>query len=109
MTEVVEKLQEARALIERGWCKFYGAKTAKGSYVDPESRYAVAWCAYGALIRVDPGERLDLLSRLYNAFPPEMLGEDDLLGDYNDDPKTTKEDILSLYDRAIAKAKDQGT
>jgi hypothetical protein len=107
MTEVVEKLQEARALIERGWCKFASAKTAHGNHVDPTSEYAVSWCAYGAITRVEPDSNEAFVALLMRLELPAEWDDENAIGDYNDDVRTTKEDILALFDRAIAKARGE--
>jgi hypothetical protein len=96
---VVEKLLEGRARIEKGWCR--GLYFTKYYNEDHSS-----FCALGALgmgWEVPPETRplgLDYLQ--------EALGDKGLsVTDYNDSLKTTKADILALYDRAIELALEE--
>lgn len=100
-------LREARRLlVEKGWTRNEFARDAEGcpsSYRGPD---AVCFCARGAILRAGdvpdcedyaPGERF-----LERALPNgPYYGS---IVSFNDSPFTTKEDVLALYDRAIALA-----
>jgi hypothetical protein len=97
MQEVVDVLVRARALIadEKYWCR--------GNYtqlVDDESVFA--YCAVGAEMNATRGlmgwpDESPSLVALINALPAGYTR----VSVFNDDPKTTHADVLSLYDRAI--------
>jgi hypothetical protein len=104
--QVVEKLKVARALIVRGWCRHSLAQTRFGNRVEPGSDHATRWCAYGALIRAGVPEESEgvMVNLLLDELPPNLKYLEYGIGDYNDDPETTQDAIIALYDRAIAKA-----
>ena len=102
---------------EAAWCKGTYATNSAGVPVLVSDRAACMWCILGAL---------DITSRPYNdiaryeaqrfleASLPPNLGNAALseftcvLGAFNDRPETKHQDVLDLFDRAIAKllAKD---
>src|SRR4051812_48872706 len=101
-------LERARALIERHW--------SKGAYYREEDD---SYCALGALnvvISRSKDKYNAASSSSTYALRVQQYLEDSLpLHSYrsvvvfNDGPKTTKEDVLALYDRAITLAKaDKG-
>ena len=109
-----EILEQARALIERGWTQNASARNADGDHVAPTSRHACKWCASGALNTVyetiqnwrdDP--KTEEASDLVRAAIPK--GSNDfhktIIG-FNDAIETTKADILSVFDEAIARCED---
>jgi hypothetical protein len=109
MTELAPILERAKKIIERGW--------HKGSYVNSDGGY----CIVGALgMAYTDG-------RMYDYVPSNFKGplEDHLadfgwtcqasdcsfklrgevcqhLPHFNDDPNTTKEMVLALFDKALA-------
>lgn len=54
MSAVADKLREARALIERGWCQGDYAINAERKEIDEFSEEAVCFCIAGALHRTFP-------------------------------------------------------
>jgi hypothetical protein len=94
-------LREARQRIERGWCQGTWARTGDGAPTHSQDERANQWCALGALSCV--GALLNGDNFLHMALPAGWK----LVGDFNDAPGRTKEDILALYDRAIALAERQ--
>jgi hypothetical protein len=87
MSAVAEKLREARALIERGWCQ--GHTRSNGSF-----------CAWGAL------REAAFLSPVYwnatetfqRAVPPtQRIG----IADWNDAPERTQAEVLAAFGKAI--------
>lgn len=104
----LETLQAARSLIAKGWIKGDAACTIDGTPVVPWDDNAVAFCTAGALVAVD---RTSGFSGVYGTYVrpyarqalTEALNGKLELTDFNDDPETTKKDVLALYDRAIAR------
>jgi hypothetical protein len=106
-----EGLIEARRRIEAGWTRGLWACDDKGIAVSIGSPQACAYCAEGALLSlISAGlEWATAISFLNEALPVKWFGEDyaeDGVGiaEFNDHEWTTKEDVLALYDRAIAHA-----
>ena len=101
MSKVSDKLQEARALIEKGWCKV--------NYWKLNSEHEVTHCcALGALYRVTDPECISafpafaidithLRRALMRVLSPEFKNS---IVCFNDDAKD-KQEVLDLYDRAI--------
>jgi hypothetical protein len=90
MTDVLDVLIAARAEVEKGW--------AKGAY-----EYPGGVCIYGALYRTaglgfEGIQRMATLGPLFAQLPDGFTN----LVFFNDDPDTTKADVLALFDRAIA-------
>lgn len=100
-----EVLQAAKWILENvGW--FQG----NWSYSDPQSGEEVAFCALGAINKVEDGGQNKALAktRLMEALPKKAKREyanrswrD--IATFNDDKKTTKRMVLALFDRAIKK------
>ena len=85
---IIQKLREARALIEQGWCQ----RIAKFSFTDGHTLY----CPIGALYEVKEDQSyFYALDALVRAIEYEDIGA------WNDDPYRTKEDVLSAFDHAI--------
>jgi hypothetical protein len=96
VSAVAGKLREARALIERGWCKEAYARGTSGRKVNSQGRSAVCFCAVGAINRVgkygwDFSPERDLLKR--------VVGYDPI--DWNDAPERTQAEVLAAFDKAI--------
>ncbi len=101
----VEILREARALIgdKSRWTQGECARDAEGKSVFSSSAKAVCFCAAGALNRVSPDElRIDVGERL-NRSAEALFGIDDYV-EINDTPITGHNDILKVFDKAIAEA-----
>ena len=112
---VVSVLKLGRELIEAGWTQGALARNAMQEEVLYVDTHATCFCTSGAIHRA-----------LYKNAPVENYGETvddvfdivwDLLGDeyypggialWNDNPDRTKEDVLELFDKAIAMAKERG-
>jgi hypothetical protein len=94
-------LLKAAALIQRtGLCKFHLAVDKSRHPVDEMSRQAVAYCALGALCRVDEGMR----SRAWNFLTREVGN----IPDWNNATRRTKRDVIAKM-RAVARlAKAEG-
>ena len=106
----LDMLRKARAKIAMpcAWTQRASARAVDGSSVWPGDRRAVCWCALGALRQVeieagferrpdapDDEDPWVVLSR-HSPHPLEGVAA------YNDAPATTHDDIMDLYDRAIA-------
>lgn len=101
-----EILSDARDRVNRGWCKHvsadgYGNVCAVGAITRAEARASEA----NPLIR----------SSLYPNYPYHaLLGAVKEFGDYasipsfNDDPLTTKADVLNAFDKAIITLEEKG-
>lgn len=104
MKTVKQVLIDSRARIEQGW----GQEKYRREDDGPK------YCAIGAIIHDGDCLILDdasyeLRSRAERCIADALPGEDNSYNDvivYNDSPDTTKEDILKLYDAAIAACTD---
>lgn len=108
---VVEVLTEARRKIaEVGWCK--------GNFVarDEEGKIC-AYCAYGAIswsiplelsqpVRVGVSE--GAIGKLKEVLRAEH-GFDDYIAEWNDAEGRTKEEVIDLFDEALARALKENT
>jgi hypothetical protein len=110
MSSKVNHLLNARQRIEAGWCQFTEAVDATGHPVDADTKEAVGFCAFGALVAALPitsiGEATRLLDLMAPFVPSKSQASKLGLGcdvvSYNDLPSTTKQDILALFDQTIA-------
>jgi hypothetical protein len=98
---VADKLDEARALIERGWCQGWFAKDARGNNCMEYRPEAVCWCMGGALFKVGAPDAVDLLRRVIG-------GDWDGIADFNDAPGRTQAEVIDAFKRAaeLARAGD---
>lgn len=89
--QVADALREARKLIDEPgkWCQ--------GRLRDGNGRH----CALAATHDV-PGVTGPMTIRMHNALTRALPVEWRVLPYFNDNPATTWEDIMALYDRAIA-------
>jgi hypothetical protein len=97
-----EILTNARALIAKGWTQGHYARMASGYPCHENSQRAVSWCLVGAVCRAGEiylRQALDAVEYLR-----EIIGDPDLplIGNWNDAPGRTQEEVLALLDRAIA-------
>lgn len=100
-------LFNAKQRIERGWCQGEYALDSFGLPVLAASANAVCWCLLGAMI-AECGDspfnsfQLDAWDFLTKALPEdnEML--------FNDNPTTTKADVIAVLDEAYTKAIEDG-
>lgn len=83
MSEIANKLREARTLIERGWCQKH-LKSAQG------------YCAVGAIIATNRNDldnaAVALLAR---------AARTDSVALWNDASRRTKPQVLAAFDKAI--------
>lgn len=99
-------LMGGRELVAKGWKQGAFAADADGVAIAIDSREACQFCPLGALWRMVAGgfaldsefERVKARNWLKAALP----GKFSLVESFNDHPDTTQEDVLSLFDRAIA-------
>jgi hypothetical protein len=96
---VTRLLIRARGFLERGWCRWAQARSATGRHVRPDSRRAVEWCAYGALVAAG------LPNHAYEDHPAvcrliAAIG-DDRVAHFNNRQESV-EPVLAAFDRAIA-------
>jgi hypothetical protein len=88
---IADDLKAARALIEKGWCK-------------DALRLGNTYCAIGALSKVTEGDVYACTSRgdaAYHAVR-KMLPAGVDIADFNNAPETTRQDVLNLFDKALA-------
>lgn len=129
----VETLKSARTRLagEKSWIKWCPALDKDGQPCNANSRHAVGWCALGAVYATRPADHqevirvLSLLSEsIHESFKKrdksakviEACGNQVVektlssleitITMFNDYPRTTQEDVLEMYDRAIETAKE---
>ena len=95
----LEVLKKARDLISTPdkWTKGAVARDRHGFAVEPYAQMAVCWCSVGALERA-VGANLNVY---YAAFAVLRKQHDESVVSFNDDPNTTHQDVLDLFDRTI--------
>lgn len=106
--QTIEVLRYARDVIltdPSKWCKRTHSRNQFGSAVAPDHLSATSFCVDGALIRslVDLSLPGDLLS---DVEKPLRAAAGGCFVSLNDDPVTTYEEIVSLFDRAIKTLED---
>ena len=101
MASVKELPIAARKKIEKpeNWTQNYSAKDVDGSAVYVCSPEAVCWCTLGA-IRAVSDDRGDLVEAACNKLYDVL--DDSFITIFND--THTHEEVLALFDRAIANA-----
>ena len=98
-----EILIKARGFIERGWTQRASARAAEGYPVRSKSPNACEWCASGAIRVVLPNSRN--IKEFWDYFSQLVKPHLSLI-EFNDDPKTTKEDVLAVFDEGIARCEE---
>lgn len=103
---VVETLRAARELIAdpKRWTKYASARPSKRSNtsVAPTNPEAGAWCASGALSKIDGPSELKAFRALAHAINGSMRdGEWWVIVDFNDTSGRRHRDVLAAFDRAI--------
>jgi hypothetical protein len=95
VSAVADKLREARALVERGWCQHVFDQTHGDQQL---------FCAVGAIVRVTRAVScyLDVVGTLRQAVDPRG----GLYG-WNDAPERTQAEVLAAFDKAIELAEAQ--
>lgn len=99
-----ERLQAARALVEKGWCQYSYAKNAENVQVKIESPEACQFCMRGALLKAVIGEsgiiaELDnfqtVVSKVCAVLNTDVVS-------FNDTEGRIQEEVLEAFDEAIA-------
>lgn len=105
MSDVKLILIEARQKISEGWTQGAYARMSNevddGGKVSTDSRLATCWCSVGAVGAVAP-HGVDYRATLNKL--KEVMGwpsTADII-QWNDAPTRTKDEVLDLFDRAIA-------
>lgn len=121
MKNALNILIKAKDIVEKGWCKNSLFRDANGKAIrSTEYTDGCHVCAIGAMkiaalnINFQSGEYSKALKALGKETPmwPEdyqLRGMQMPIDSFNDQSTTTKQDILNLYDRAIAKLQAQLT
>ncbi len=105
MSDVKLTLIEARQKISEGWTQGAYARMSNevddGGRVPVDSPLATCWCSVGAVSAVTPS---GVYSTPYLAKLREILDVPTIADiiQWNDDSFRTKEEVLDLFDRAIA-------
>ena len=104
MSTQIEPWDVAIAKIEQGWCQGYSAVDKEGTHVSPSDPRACAFCAIGALAAALPDsyQENEQMSWRLRRIMRNKMGKDLLITEWNDDPATTKEDVLAMF--RLAKA-----
>lgn len=102
MKTPVEVLKEARRLlVEKGWCQGAYARNVFGKAALHWDERADSFCAKGAVYRVtglsDAGPAMKLLESC-------LPSGHDAIAPFNDQVGRNRDDVVDLFDRAIAKA-----
>ena len=98
--EVTAGLREAAALIRRGWTTGHQAIDAGGGRCHPCSDDAVAWCAYGALVRVSEARgsgrilACEMLDELHRYLLRDLI-------EWNDHLARDVGEVIALFERAM--------
>ena len=109
-----EVLTQARVLVEQGWTQKVCARNANGDRVATNDPDACMFCATGAVSAAIMKSAKNQDAKADEAFfgAVNLLDNITLKCDsgcaenFNDHPKTTKEDILELFDKAIARCQN---
>lgn len=107
-------LEDARVLLDRGWCKELSARDREGKGCSPWGESAVNYCAVGSLWRAaydKDGEPIskhqEKVYRIVQYVQQFLPSDVQRLADYNDHEERKKEDILSLFDKALTHARPE--
>jgi len=110
MKDVVSILQEAKALLAKGWCQGKDAEDTNGKKVHWKTQTAARFCMIGAIYRVNLSHKNTFSIDFYQAVglvekAIVLEGYEPLhITDWNDLADTTQGNVLSVMDRAIADA-----
>jgi hypothetical protein len=102
--DIADKLDEARALIERGWCQGDDAKGKSGKPVDVYGRYATCFCAYGAIMRVTSERGRHVIRYPMRTALVEAIGNKSLEG-WNDSKSRTQAEVIEAFRKAAELAR----
>ena len=106
MKTVLDVLMEGRAKVMKGWCQGSSAQNDANEALQVYSPAATQWCIVGAVNSSSPDNMgtwllaLEVLRSVNHIDPIRGIVH------WNDDPKTTKRDVLDAFDKAIASMKE---
>ena len=109
-TQTTEILERAHELIEQGWTKLASARDAHGTLCSAHDPRATCWCLTGAIRRAaydTPGASTSHTAEtlLLETIPTLDAYNDGMtLAGFNDNPYTTRDDILQALTKAIEHA-----
>lgn len=100
------KLEEAKQLVMRGWCQRTSARDKEGFQTAIFSERACTYCVSGAISKVMG--YVGKSPELGDKSPTEFFGLHLLakehsfqnIGNWNDEPGRTVEEVVALFDRA---------
>jgi len=110
--KITQILKKARTLISEkpAWHKGCLARDAKGARVDLYDRDSCSWCALGAVYSVVGRDAREVLRespiKVLQDTIPESFGTRSVT-EFNDYKKTTHEDVMEWFDRAIKRAESR--
>lgn len=115
----LERLKGAKARIEKGWTKGDFAKDKDGWSVSAVDETATCFCTIGALRAEFGHEKVRQVGyrkvkRLIQKYAEATEVGQELeyeygfsIAGFNDHPRTTKEDVLAVFDAAIKELEDE--
>ena len=105
-------MNDARDLLTKGWCKGAESMRIDGTRCEPDSRDAAQFCIMGSINRTSKSsnERESMIASLLpfvpsNCSDPKTLGT--RISRFNDNEKTTIEDVLTVFDDAMDSLKQE--
>lgn len=106
--EIADKLDEARALIEKGWTQAAYARGKSGRSAVPSSRAAVCFCAVGALAAASrkkyPNSAIEGIRELSLSVGGD--GYETAILEWNDAPERTQAEVIEAFRKAAELARD---
>ena len=100
--DVRKALEDARALVKKGWAQDYNAMALGSAVCDPRSKAAARWCANGALVAATGDADSPICSMAYDVLRA-AAETDGSLSAWNDAPGRTQAEVLALFDKALGK------
>jgi len=104
--ELVKKaLVDAKELlVTKGWHQDGNAIDSRGLACDPKSPHAVSFCGRGALLAVYDANDYEVYDEVYDTAVTALCKAADTTRFifFNDYPGRTKEEVLAVFDKAIA-------
>lgn len=102
----VDILKGAKALIEtKGWTQHTSARNASGGVVPPTSKTATCFCGLGA---INAAGADDFAHVVLAAEALERQINDDWFPNFNDAHGRTAEEVIAVFDKAIAAEEARG-
>lgn len=92
-------LELTKEVVQKGWTKNYFARNADQDPVPITHPYATCFCLVGALRRVSNVRMVEIPIEAQLALQ-RVVGRQSI-PDFNDDPETTKEDVINAIEEAI--------